>query len=124
MWQCLLLIRQVAGIIMMINNEYTLIVPFKLMREDGTFNATLCLSQMSLKQLLCKAKQDIFLHPKEKEYFDTLKFDRRKASYLLGRYCAKSALSNLQQERMENILITTGVFGQPVIYSNKLNCVQ
>jgi 4'-phosphopantetheinyl transferase len=56
-----------------------------------------------------------FLHPEEQEYFNMLKFEKRKKSYLMGRYTAKKAISAFANEQnLENILIQQGVFNQPV----------
>jgi 4'-phosphopantetheinyl transferase EntD len=57
-----------------------------------------------------------YLHPKETEYFDTLKFEKRKKSYLLGRFCAKKAISAAVDETiLKNIAIEQGVFNQPIV---------
>jgi len=80
---------------------------------------------MSLESLMIKEKQESVLHPKEKEYFEALRFDRRKASYLMGRYCAKKALSyQLQGQKLNTILIKSGVFEQPIVYAPENKGVQ
>lgn len=56
-----------------------------------------------------------YLHPKEQEYFSMLKFEKRKRSYLMGRYTAKKAISAFaDEENLKSILIQKGVFDQPV----------
>lgn len=63
------------------------------------------------------------LHTDEKAYADTLKFDRRKHSYLLGRTSAKLALQQLIKEQSaDSIFIDYGVFQFPVVkYVQNLN---
>ncbi len=61
-------------------------------------------------------EKDSYLHPQEHEYFNALKFEKRRKDYLLGRYCAKRAIQVLEQDaRPENIFIDHGVFSQPVV---------
>jgi len=100
----------------MCENQQTLMIPIELTQEDRLLTASLCLSRMSLENLIAKEKEESVLHHKEKEYFETLRFDRRKASYLMGRYCAKKALNHLLKgQKMNSILIRSGVFGQPIV---------
>src|SRR5690349_10561122 len=84
-----------------------------LRRENRNFNAGFCLLNEKLPDL----KKCIgLLHPDEKGYYDTLKYDKRKASYLLGRIASKAAISNLlEEEDMESISIGFGVFNFPVV---------
>lgn len=52
----------------------------------------------------------------ETVYFSTLRSARRQASYLLGRYAAKTALSALLSEpNFRTIEIERGVFEQPIV---------
>jgi len=52
----------------------------------------------------------------ETGYFSTLRFARRKESYLLGRYAAKVALSKvLAEQDLKAIEIERGVFEQPIV---------
>ncbi|MDA8337266.1 MAG: 4'-phosphopantetheinyl transferase superfamily protein [Peptococcaceae bacterium] len=56
------------------------------------------------------------LHREERQYFDTLGSQKRKKSYLMGRYSAKTATCRLTNENnFQNISISQGIFGQPVI---------
>ena len=63
---------------------------------------------------------DEFLGPVETAYFSTLRSERRRKSYLLGRYAAKVALreplSEPDPKRME---ILKGVFEQPIVQSEQ-----
>jgi phosphopantetheinyl transferase len=57
-----------------------------------------------------------FLHKKETGYYDNLKHEKRKKSYLIGRYSAKRAISVLTNvDDLQEILIQPGVFNQPII---------
>jgi 4'-phosphopantetheinyl transferase EntD len=86
---------------------------FTLKRENSTHAAGFCIMQASLAQL---SSLHALLHPEERAYFDTLKFDRRKESYLLGRITAKKAIGALSAfENLGAICIEPGVFQFPVV---------
>lgn len=56
-----------------------------------------------------------FLHDDEHAYFQTLAYERRRTSYLLGRYSAKKAISGLMgEDNPKKIRIENGIFNQPV----------
>ena len=56
------------------------------------------------------------LYAEERDYFDSLKFVRRKTSFLLGRYSAKKALAAyLGEQDLHRILIKPGIFNHPVV---------
>lgn len=92
-----------------------------LRREREVFMAHFCFCQFSSLPEF----EDIerFLHPDEIEYFKTLKYPKRQKSYLLGRYCAKNAVSSYTLEKnLTRILLKDGVFGQPLVcYANQPN---
>lgn len=76
--------------------------------------AYLCISTHPFSAL--REKQEQFLHPDELAYADTLAFERRQKSFLLGRYCAKQALSPyLREPDMRSISVCHGVFEQPIV---------
>lgn len=55
------------------------------------------------------------LHPRELDYYNALRFERRKGSYLIGRYSAKKAISALSGgKKIRDIFIQPGIFNQPV----------
>ena len=64
------------------------------------------------------------LHHEEVAYFQTLRFDKRRESYLIGRYAAKQALAALTKENdLRKIVIQPGIFSQPIVthsYSNNI----
>lgn len=86
-----------------------------MQRADGLHPAAMAVVQNSLAQL--SEIRHSFLHKKELDFFDTLKFSKVQHSYLLGRYAAKMALNAF----MDDIVITearigAGIFQQPVLY--------
>lgn len=96
-----------------LNSPYTTIL--LLQRNDKQLTASLCLSQLSLESL--KDNTHNFLHVKEQTYFNSLQYPKRQYSYLLGRFCAKHAVSTyLQNKNLSSTLIENGVFNQPIVY--------
>jgi len=84
-----------------------------LLWEEKQFHAGFCFMKEQLSTL---EYQLPFLHPDEKKYYETLKFDRRKKSYLLGRIAAKRAICELTGESaLQSISIEFGVFQYPVV---------
>ncbi|PGD97844.1 4'-phosphopantetheinyl transferase family protein [Bacillus wiedmannii] len=60
------------------------------------------------------------LHPSEMRYYNSLKFDNKKNNYLLGRYVAKKAISELiAEEDYINIVVNRGIFNQPIVTYEK-----
>ena len=58
----------------------------------------------------------VFLSPDECLRYESMKFERRRTTFLLGRYAAKQALSRYFGEPdLSMIAIRSGVFGQPVV---------
>ncbi|MGA1840720.1 MAG: 4'-phosphopantetheinyl transferase family protein [bacterium] len=101
----------------------TYIEKLQLKRPDSCFECCLCLSDLSFLNL--KEKRSLFLHPKELAYFDSLRFERRQKSFLLGRFCAKQALSAfLQESDMTEISVHHGVFEHPIVRHSKGKVVQ
>ena len=98
----------------------TYIEKLGLSRPDKVYEAYLCISNHPFLDL--KEKREQFLHPEELAYFDTLRFERRQKSFLLGRYCAKQAISKyLGDTEMRQFTIRHGVFEHPIVkhLSNK-----
>ncbi|KAA1244368.1 4'-phosphopantetheinyl transferase superfamily protein [Aquimarina sp. RZ0] len=92
-------------------------------RENELFRAGFCLIKATLPGLLERSNM---LHPSESMYFNTLKYDRRKTSYLLGRIAAKNAvLQQINQEVAPNSFsVTYGVFQFPVVKHLPSNNIQ
>lgn len=60
------------------------------------------------------------LGPAESAYFSTLRSERRRKSYLLGRYAAKLALKEqLSEPDPKCIEIVKGVFEQPIVHARR-----
>jgi len=86
-----------------------------LQRAQEAFRAHFCFCQFP--SLPKYGDIELFLHFDELEYFKTLKYPKRQKSYLLGRYCAKSAVSSYTSEKnLARIVLKEGVFRQPLIY--------
>ncbi|MBU1862270.1 MAG: 4'-phosphopantetheinyl transferase superfamily protein [Candidatus Omnitrophica bacterium] len=79
---------------------------------DG--KACLCLSTLPFQQL--EEMKATFLHPNELSFLNNLSAERRKISFLSGRYAAKKALSAyLDEDDMRKIAIHHGIFEQPIV---------
>jgi len=87
---------------------------------ENTFKATVCCCYF---QSMAEYESIIrYLHIQERNYYDTLKFEKRMRSYLIGRFAAKQAVAALTgEEKLENINIQAGIFTQPIISSAKGN---
>jgi 4'-phosphopantetheinyl transferase len=91
-----------------------------LIRPDNIFNATLCYGFFPCITDYEEALQSLYFE--ERNYFNTLQFEKRIRSYLIGRLVAKKAVSALIGEKnLKNIFIQSGIFGQPFVASNKQN---
>ena len=83
-----------------------------LRREEAEFKAGYGLVKQTLPELLGHIS---LLHPREEEYLHSLKYDKRKHSYMLGRIACKQALSQITEEKPEAVFIDFGVFQFPVV---------
>lgn len=84
-----------------------------LQRENSFHYAGYCMINGSLPALTSHLS---LLHPEELAYYHTLKFDKRRTSYLLGRTAAKHALQTLTGTiNLSSIAISAGVFLFPVV---------
>lgn len=92
-----------------------------LRRKEKHFKAGFCVINKDYPSLI---KELFILHPDEISHYESLKFDRRKASYLLGRVAAKNAISELVIEKIQSVLIEFGVFKFPVVKSIKNQNIQ
>ena len=62
------------------------------------------------------AHKDALLHPQEHHVFELLHYDRRRYSYLLGRYSAKGALAGASgSTNGREFWIQNGVLGEPCV---------
>ncbi len=96
-------------------NEFYL--PFSIFRE-GYNNLQLSVFYADATSPTTYTNLSYFLHLEELKQVEAFRSDSRKASYLLGRYCAKMALARLHQDvKLSDIYIQAGVFTQPVVKS-------
>ena len=92
-----------------------------LKREDQDFWASFCVINEELPDLV---REISILHRNEINYYNTLKYDRRKSSYLLGRIAAKKAMIELIDGDIESLHVDFGVFQFPVVKSFKNHNIQ
>ena len=64
------------------------------------------------ESLLCQ--KDI-LSETETEEYDSITANKRKLSYMLGRYCAKKAITGLVMKNPKHIIVENAIFEQPVV---------
>ncbi len=84
-----------------------------LKRNSKNFGAGFCLLKIELPELVHKIP---LLHPNELAYFSTLKYDKRKLSYLLGRIAAKKAICEIiEPQPISSFYIDFGIFQFPVV---------
>lgn len=96
---------------------------FQLILGENCYEVSICFCNVgdSSKRLV----YNDFLHKNEIEYLESLLFESRINSYLLGRYTAKKAISKLTDEGCLNeIIIRNGVFNQPVVICDSFSNVQ
>lgn len=89
----------------------------ELIRSDSQYSASFSIIKSPLPGLTAYLP---FLHEVERNYYDTLKADMRRSSYLLGRLAAKTALSVMTGSdvtQMASFYIDFGVFQFPVVKS-------
>lgn len=84
-----------------------------LTRENRILPAACSMITANMNALTAYLPQ---LHIVEREYYDGLKSERRKQSYLLGRVAAKNALAAIAPEnKPDSVFIGFGVFHFPVV---------
>ncbi|MGY3792653.1 4'-phosphopantetheinyl transferase family protein [uncultured Aquimarina sp.] len=92
-----------------------------LQRDKMTFVSSFCVlnkDAIDLDQYLH------FLHRKELRYLETLKFEKRRSNFLMGRVAAKTAISKLSDEPLDSIAIEYGVFKFPIVKSIGIHNIQ
>ncbi len=95
-------------------NQFIYSKELTLIRPEETFKAGLCLCDCSK---FARYEEIVaFLHPQEKKYYETLRFEKRIKSYLIGRLTAKKAIACLiRNDNLATISIQAGIFNQPVV---------
>jgi phosphopantetheinyl transferase len=98
----------------MYHNYREMAIPNLFNHRDGPEQASFYVGQFEKPFLHGIAAE--FLHPREWEYYATLKHERRISSYLAGRYAAKKAVSMYAKVfDFSAIRIDRGCFHQPVV---------
>lgn len=93
-----------------------------LKRKNRDFEAVFCIMKEDHSRLVQHVD---LLHPEERAYYNSLKADVRKASYLLGRLTAKLAVSSLLQiSDIASVFIDFGIFQFPVVKNIGNNNIQ
>jgi len=104
-------------------NDATCTFSLTLNREEESLIASLCLAKLALSQLEQSASS--WIHPQESTMLERLTFPRRRASYLMGRYCAKQAIQQVDDSVLLNqIWIGEGIFHQPILYGDGTKSMQ
>jgi 4'-phosphopantetheinyl transferase len=100
--------------------HYIYINRLDLVRPEETFKAALCFGFFI--QMTDYEATIPYLHARERDYYNTLKFEKRIKSYLMGRFVAKQAVAALSGENnLSDIFIQPGIFTQPIVVSNQRN---
>jgi 4'-phosphopantetheinyl transferase len=85
-----------------------------LKRDTATYKAFLGFSALPISFLLSAKEQ--YLHTDEIAMYESIQADRRRKSFLQGRYITKKVLSPyLNEQNLANIRIKSGVFNQPLV---------
>lgn len=104
--------------IMLKQNVY--IDELQLMSSGEIKKASLCFAFFLSESDYDRLVQN--LHIQERNYFNTLIFQKRRRSYLLGRFVAKQAVAKLTgQTNLASIIIQPGIFNQPIVVCNEQN---
>lgn len=91
---------------------------------EKSYKAVLCLCNFSDCPEYYKDAV-IHFHPMEKQYFNSLKYEKRIRDYTAGRYTAKLAVAAFTGEKkLDSILIKSGLFNQPVVYCSEEKNIQ
>jgi len=92
----------------------------RLIRSKNIYTAMLCCCYFPRKMDYEGVVP--YLHTQELSYYNTLKYEKRIRSYLMGRFVAKKAVGALiSEQNMTNIFIDHGIFNQPIVIANGKN---
>lgn len=96
----------------LISSENRMFGKTLLRRKEADYFSGFGFVRSSLTELITQVE---LLHMAERQYADSLKFDRRKHSYLLGRIAAKLAIINITSQQPDSIYIDNGIFQFPIV---------
>lgn len=97
---------------------HEVLLPLALRRADGPIHAALCVTAAASAAL--RERQQQFLHPRESERLAAMIADKRINDFLAGRHACKRAIAHLAPgEDPRALCIAPGVFGQPVLQSQR-----
>ncbi len=84
--------------------------------ERNNWRAKAYLGVLNATEFRFLTFEEIYLHDQELSYYRKLQYDKRRYNYLAGRYIAKKVLGqHLNTTALHEILITPGVFNQPIV---------
>ena len=87
----------------------------ELIRNEASVNAYMAYVYDDVYQDILNNIDD-FLHEAERNYFNNIKSEKRKFTYLTGRFAGKLALAEyLQDAALNSIEIRSGCFDQPLV---------
>ena len=88
-----------------------------LIREDQVFQGCICLENLALPELIARRQE--YLSGPELARYDQIPVDRRRFTFLCGRFAAKKALCRMRPSLdPASFHIAEGVFGQPILPSS------
>lgn len=95
----------------------------KFQRPNGDlYDSSLFLCELDDEKISCLKE---YMHSKELERYDSLLALKSKNSFLLGRFCAKKAISQASNvKNLPEILIENGIFGQPIVKNSNISNIQ
>ena len=96
-------------------------VETELVDNNKTVPLTVSLCSLRDSKMVTKEFIDNYLSSQEKKYYNQLKYEARKVSYLLGRISSKRALASFMDNDKQEIFIDKGIFHYPIIKNNNKN---
>lgn len=91
------------------------VIPVQLIRSKKKYKSYFACAFLNDYNIISK-KPGTILHPEELIYFNSLKYENRKKSYLMGRIASKNALScHINEDNITHIEIASGIFNQPIV---------
>jgi phosphopantetheinyl transferase len=85
-----------------------------LKQNNNEWIGGLCIANQLLMDL--HNIQELFFDDNDKEYYNSLIYEKRRSSFLLGRYCSKHSAAVFNNLLLTEISIQIGIFQQPVIH--------